>query len=68
MGYVKRRASTKAKENTDDFEAVKAQVWSDIKSVVEMEEIPYNLIVNWGQTSMFIIPVGSWNMEKKGGK
>ena len=68
MGYVKRRASTKAKVNVDDFEAVKAQFLFDVSAVVEMEEIPNDLIINWDQTGIHYIPVGSWTMEKEGAK
>ena len=40
MGYVKRRASTKAKVTVQDFEDVKAQFLLDIKAVAEMDEVP----------------------------
>ena len=46
MGFVKRRASTKAKVSVSDFEALKAQFIYDIQVVVEMEEIPGELVVN----------------------
>ena len=59
MGFVKRKASTKAKINIDDFEAVKEQFLFDVKVVVEMEEIPHDLIINWDQTGIHYIPVGS---------
>ena len=68
MGFVKRRASTKAKVNIDDFKAVKQQFMFDIQVVVEMEEIPHDLIINWDQTGIHYIPVGSWTMEKEGAK
>ena len=68
MGYVKRRASTKAKVDIADFEAVKEQFLFNIRVVVEMEEIPHDLIINWDQTGIHYIPVGSWTMEKEGAK
>ena len=40
----------------------------DVKTVVEMEEIPKDLIINWDQTDMHYIPVSSWTMEKEGAK
>ena len=46
MGFVERRASTKAKIDIDDFEAVKEKFLFDVKVVVEMEEIPHDLIIN----------------------
>ncbi len=34
--------------------------------VVEMEEIPPELIFNWDQTAISIVPGSSWTMELKG--
>ena len=68
MGYVKRRASTKAEVTVQNFEEIKAQFLLDIKVIVEMEEIPFNLIINWDQTGIHYVPVGSWTMEKEGSK
>ena len=68
MGFVKRRASTKAKVTVEDFEAVKAQFLTDVKAVVEINEIPHELIINWDQTGIHYVPVGSWTMDKEGAK
>ena len=40
-------ASTKAKVLIENFEQVKAQFLLDIKAVVEMEGILFDLIINW---------------------
>ena len=66
MGFVKRRASTKAKVSIENFEQVKVQFLLDIKAVVEMEDIPFDLIINWDQTGIHYVPVGSWTMDKEG--
>lgn len=63
--FVKQRASAKAKVTVENFEAVKEQFLLDIKAVVEMEDIPFDLIVNWDQTGIHYVWVGSWTMEKK---
>ena len=68
MGLVKRRPSTKAKLNVEYFEVVKLQFLIDIKTVVEMDEIPFDLIINWDQTGINYVPVSSWTMEKQGAK
>ncbi len=68
MGFVKRRASTKAKVSAENFAAIKEQFLLDVKTVVEMEEIPHDLIINWDQTGIHYIPVSSWTMEKEGAK
>lgn len=67
-GIVKRRVSTKAKVSRENFEEVKAQYLLDIKAVVEMEDIPFDLIINWDQTGLHYVPVGSWTMDKEGSK
>ena len=33
-----------------------------------MNEIPWDLIINWDQTALSIIPTGDWTMEKQGAK
>ena len=40
----------------------------DIKNVVELDEIPPQLIINWDQTAIHYVPVGSWTMELEGAK
>ena len=68
MGFVKRRGNTKAKVLVKHFEALKSQFLFDIKAVVEMQVIPPELIINWDQTGIKIIPVSSWTMEKRGAR
>ena len=33
-----------------------------------MDKIPRELIINWDQTRIHYVPVGSWTMEKEGTK
>ena len=68
MGYVKRRGSTAAKVAVSNFEEVKQQFLLDIKVVVEMEEIPSELVINWDQTGINYVPSDSYTMEKEGTK
>ena len=68
MGFVKRRASTKAKVNPSDFESYKQQFVFDIQTVMEMEEIPRQLVINWDHTGIQYVPVSSWTMAKEGSK
>ena len=68
MGFVKRRANTSAKVCVADFEASKHQFLFDINAIVEMEEIPTDLIINWDHTSIKYVPVGNWTMAKEGSK
>ena len=60
MGFVKRRRSTKAKwPLVQNFDEIKAQFLLDIKAVVSFEEIPAQLVINWDQTGIHYVPVGS---------
>ena len=52
----------------ENFEAVKEQFLLDINAVVEMEDIPPELVLNWDQTGISIVPGSSWTMEVKGSK
>ncbi len=51
-----------------DFEALKNQFLFDVKIVVEMEEIPKALVINWDHTGIHYVPVSSWTMAKEGSK
>ena len=41
---------------------------ADIRAIVEMEEIPPALILNWDHTGLKYVPVLSWTMAKEGSK
>lgn len=62
MNYVKPWGSSTAKMTVDNFEPVKDQFVFDVQAVVEME-IPPELVFNWDQTSISIVPGSSWTME-----
>lgn len=68
MGYVKRKATTKAKVNVAEFESIKAQFVFDIQAIVELEEIPPEMIINWDHTGIHYVPVGNWTQAEKGSK
>ena len=57
-----------AKVSIENFQKVKEQFLVDIRAVVEMEDIPFDLIISWDQTGIRYVPVGSWTMEKEGSK
>ena len=67
MGFVNEEPVNKAKILITNFEEVKTQFLIDIKAV-EFEEIPFDLIINWDQTSIHYAPVGLWMMENEGSK
>jgi len=69
MHFVKRCATTKQpKMSSIDFEAGKAQFLYDAKVLIEMEEIPDSLVLNWDQTGIHYVPVSNWTMAKEGSK
>ena len=68
MGYVKRKATTKAKVTVENFAAVKEDYLLEIKQVITMDEIPADLIINFDQTGLNIVPSSDWTMEAKGAK
>ena len=68
MGMVKRRANTKAKPMVKEFDEIKKLFLLDIENIVQMDEVPPELIVNWDHTGINYIPVSSWTMEKVGAK
>ena len=66
MGFVKRKGSSTMKLTVTNFEVVKKQFLFDVKTVLEMEEIPPELVFNWDHTAISIVPGSSWSMELKG--
>ena len=68
LNFVKRRGSSTAKMTVKNFEELKEQFLLDIKAVVDMEDVPPELVFNWDQTGISIVPGSSWTMELKGSK
>jgi len=68
MQFTKRRANPKPKVLPSTFDEIKEQFLLDIRSLVVMEDIPKELLIDWDQTAMKIVPSSSWKMEKRGTK
>ena len=68
LGFVKRRASTKAKVSVEHFEEIKAQFLFDVKSIIEIADIPPDLVINWDHTGLNYVPVSNWTMAPEGSK
>ena len=69
MHFVKRHASTKkSKITTTDFEVGKTQFLYDAKALIELEDIPDSLVLNWDQTGIHYVPVSNWTMDEEGSK
>ena len=67
MGFVRRKVTTaKSKHNDADFAKLEKSFLADVVSTVAMEDIPLELIFNWDQTGIKLVPCSSWTMEKRG--
>ena len=40
----------------------------DIKSIVEIDKIPGDLVIIWDHTGVNYVPVSSWTMKREGSK
>ena len=65
LGFSKRWVTSLT---TVDFEERKARLVFDVQAIIELEEIPDDLVVNWDQTGIHYVPVSGWTMEKVGTK
>ncbi len=55
--------STKAKVSVAEFDAYKAQFVFDVTSIIEMEDIPPDLVINWDHTTgIHYVPVSNWTL------
>ena len=52
----------------NNFEEVKETFLSEIMETKEMNDIPGDLIFNWDQTGINLVPRALWTMDKKGNK
>jgi len=64
----KRKATSKAKVSVENFTEIKEDFLLEIKHVIVMDEIPTQLVINFDQTCLNIIPVSEWTMELEGSK
>ena len=69
MKFVRRKATTsKSGHAPEDFAAMKNGVLEDVTTVVTMEDIPPELVLNWDQTGIHLVPALSWTIDKQGSK
>ena len=68
MNFVKRKSFNAGKLLPVEFNLQKEHFLYDICAEVIMNDIPEDLIYNWDQTSIHLVPVGEWKMEKQGTK
>ena len=68
MNFTKRRVSTKSTHPAGDFEEVKRNFLTEILETVEFYDIPPELIFNWDQTWINLVPTALWTMDRRGKK
>ncbi len=69
MKFVKRKATTaKSKHTVEDFATLKRSFLDDLTSIVTMEDVPPELVLNWDQTGIKIVPSSCWTMDRQGSK
>ena len=68
MKYVKRKCSNAGKVSLPNFERIQEVFLADIAAEVLMNDIPDELIINWDQTGLPVVPTGQWTMHHAGEK
>ena len=67
MKFVKRKVTTaKSKHSVADFEHLKQEFLKSLVETVQMEDIPAELILNWDQTGIKMVPSSTWTMDQQG--
>jgi len=68
MGFVKRKGTKAARKVPADFPQQKDQFLSRITTAVTTHSIPPELIINFDQTGVNVVPVSKWTMDSQGAK
>ena len=63
IGFAKRKPTTAAKGNVENFYLLMEEFLLEVKNVVYMDKIPKDLIIYFDQTGINYVPVTSWTME-----
>ena len=67
MGFVQRKATTATSKYTEaNLEEMKANFMQDVVSTIVVEDIPPEVIMNWDETGIKMVPCTQWTMEKQG--
>ena len=68
MHFVKRKALTSKSRYTPTIAMLKESFLEDVWTVVTMEDIPPELVLNTDQTGIKMVPTSSWTMNQQGAK
>ena len=64
MNYVKRKGSNVGKVSVSCFHELQDVFLRDLQAEVVMNDIPKDLILNWDQTAIQLVPTGDWTMNE----
>ena len=65
---MKRKYSNAGKMSVARFDEVQEEFLADSKAEVLMNEVPPQLILNWDQTGIQLVPMGQWTMHRASDK
>lgn len=64
---MKRKGTKAARKIPNDFEFIRMEFLAEVKTVNDYD-IPPELIINFDQANVNIVPVGDYTLEKSGSK
>lgn len=64
MGFSKRKGTKGIKHFTEDYEDIKGAFVKRISDNVTKCKIPNEVVINWDQTAINLIPCGEWTMHE----
>ena len=66
MNFVQRNATTgKSKLADVNFKEKRKEFFNDLVSIIEFQKIPPELVLNWDQTGIKLVPSVSWTMHER---
>ena len=68
IGFVKRKGTKAARKVPTDFDKLKTDFLQNIQKLVVDDHIPPEMIVNFDQTGIKIVPVSNWTLAEQGSK
>ena len=66
MGHVKRKGTTKTSILGNKVFHEKNKFLLQISGMVTKHKLPDELVLNWDQTSLQLVPAGNWTLEEQG--
>ena len=69
MNSVQRKATTaKGKYSLENFAKKKSEFLNDLVTTIQMEDVPPELVLNWDQIGIKLVPTTSWTMNEVGAR